>query len=740
MTRGDSHHWVRGGLRSDRDRLVGSLALPTGLVSSTVDAHCRLRGPYTAIGTVLRAIVPDALVEMPDLVRAHDVEILSVCPELRALVPASRETLTSLAVPSERTRFYSRLRTLRMAHGLTEFLRDYLTPHPPALSADLDEDVVIRGTIPASLSRSAQGVTASSAQGVTAGWEARSWVVENVEYADPTDAELLSVLLRRLDPALLTLVICTGVPELPDGPLTRALGQYATIHEVKPSTVDASASGEDTARLAAAYIAGDCVSDDPRLLAGYNMLDPAELAVLHDHRAVELEAAGEQSLRLGAIPFHREHGADPAGAGADALRHALDYCIDMGFYDATVDLGNRGRTAIDWSTQVEHWWAFTTKMTTSLAALGRPAEAEELYIEARAVSTEPSVHTQAAYATAMLYTRHHPEQLRNDRLAKGWINEAIAITTLLPDPKERAFRGVFMRNGLALIEVHLKNLPAALRLVDDGLAQLDEELAPDEQLLHRSVLRYNRAQVYAGLGQLENALADYDAVIECDPNYAEYYFDRGNLLRRLGRDAEALADYETTMRLSPPFPEVYYNRADLRLSAGNVHGGLSDLDYVLEIDPEYVDGYLNRAGVLADLDEYAAARRDVEAGLALAPDNPHLRCILGQLEAAAGRTEQAVAAYDAALATDPMLAAAWAGRAAVTFDAGDIDAALADLDRALDLGDDPALRFNRATALQAAGRWPDALADLDRALDLDPTDPDIQAAQARCQAQSAAEV
>jgi tetratricopeptide (TPR) repeat protein len=693
------HHWVRGGLRADRERLVSTLTLPTGLVPSTVDAHRRLYGPYTAAGTVLRAIVPDALAEASDLVRAHDIEILSVSPELRALVPANRETLTSLAVPSERTRFYSRLRTLRLAHGLAELLRDRLATLGP-----------------------------------------RCLVVESVEHADPTDAELLSVLLRRLDPALLTLVICTGGRDLPGGPLASALDRYALTHDVKPSTVDSRAPVGNIGLLAAAYIAGDCVSDDPALLVGYGAVDPAERAALHDRRAAELEARGEQSLRLGAIPFHRERGADPAGAGADALRYALDSCIDMGFYDATVDLGVRGRAVIDWRAQTEHWWAFTTKMTTSLAALGRPAEAEELYIETRAISTEPIIHMQAAYATAMLYTRHHPEPLRDDRLAKAWINEAIAIASLLPDRTERTFQSAFMRNGLALIEVHLKNLPAALRLVDDGLAQLDRDLAPDEQLLHRSVLRYNRAQVYAGLGRLKDALADYDAVIECDPNYAEYYFDRGNLLRRLGRDADALADYETAMRLSPPFAEVYYNRADVRLSAGDVQGGLSDLDYVLEIDPELVDGYLNRAGVLADLGELAAARRDVEEGLALAPDNPHLRCVLGQLEAAAGRTGPATAAYDAALAADPALAAAWAGRAAVAFDAGDLDAALADLTRALDLGEDAALLFNRATALQAAGRWADALADLDRAAGLDPADPDIQEARARCRDQLTAGV
>jgi tetratricopeptide (TPR) repeat protein len=697
------HHWVLGGRRADRARHLATLELAPPLVSTvetsttgTVDAHRRLRGPYTMAGSLLRELVPQLLATDPELVRAHDIEILSVCPELREIVPATRETLTSLAVPAERTRFYSRLRTLRLAHGLTELLRDHL-----------------------------------------AGGRGRSLVVENVEHADPTDAELLAVLLRRLPPSALTLVVCSGSAELPRAvhapeTLAGALPRHATRHEVVRSDVD-SPTGT-VLELATAYVDGDCVSDEPALLDAYDQLDLVGRARLHDARAESLEGA---AARLGAIPFHRERGSDPAGAGAEALRHALDHCIDRGFYDATVEYGQRGREVIDWAESFEHWWAFTTKMTTSLAALGRAEEAEELYDEARAFTISPSVHMQAAYATAMLYTRHHPEQLRDNRRARGWIHEAIAIASTFPDPKEEAFQSVFMRNGLALIEVHQGNLAKALQLVEDGLARLDRELAPDEHLLHRSVLRYNRGQVYAAMGRTAQALADYDAVIAEDPNYAEYHFDRGNLLRKLGRDEDALLAYERAMRLSPPFTEVYYNRADILLSRGDTEAGLSDLDYVLELDPSFVDALVNRAGLRAELGQPELAHADVDAGLAVAPGNPHLLSVLGQLHAAAGRYGDAMQAYDAALAGDPAFAVALAGRAAVRFETADLDGAVADLDRALELGEDAALLYNRAAALQAAGRFTQALADLDRAAELDPEDPDIRSDRDRCRAELA---
>jgi tetratricopeptide (TPR) repeat protein len=707
------HYWIDGAAQDNRAALIAGLPLPPPLLPAT-SAHRRLRGPYTAAGTIMRALAADALERFPALVAAHEIELRCVTPELRDRIPATRETLTSLAVPAERTRFYSRLRTLRIAHGLTEFLRDY-----------------------------------AAAIG-----EPRSIVIDHVDDADQTDRELVSVLLRRLDPRLLTLVIGTsaaagryeaGAGQSPD-PLFAALARYAgrlaagapvslpsPFHpqeaEVFPGAAD---SAEGVRRLAAAYVSGDCMSDAPELESAYLQLAAAERGPLHDARAVELMATGEFSFRLGAVPFHRERGADPAGAGAEALREALDYCIDMGFYEATVELGRRGRALIDWQAQPDLWWTFTTKMTTSLAALGRAADAEALYNEARAGSASAPVHMQAAYATAMLYTRHHDEQERDDDRALGWINEAIAIARLLPDVKVSAMQTVFNQNGLALIKSHQGHREEALRLVGDGLARLESELDPDEHRLHRSVLRYNRAQLYAGLGRLEEALADYTAVIDEDPHYAEYHFDRAALLRRLGRDDEAMAEYETAMRLSPPFPELYYNRGDLRSALGDDDGALADFGYVLEIDPGYVDAYINRVAILMETGDRAGARRDLTTGLTVAPDDPHLLCLLARLELEDGRGDDARAAADAAVRAGGGVAQTWATRAAIAFELGDPGAAVADFTRAIEIAPDPAVLFNRAIAHQALGNWAPAEDDFTAVLEAEPAEAEAWLRRAEC--------
>ena len=693
------HHWIVGADRRSRlgvlDELVAAGDLPGPQL--VIDAHRRLRGPYTAGGSLIRALVPEVLARTPELVPGRATEILCVAPELEGVVPAGPQTLTSLAVPEERTRYYSRLRTRRIAHGLAEFLRD-----------------------------------------LQAGQPGRTVVIENLDQADPTDVELAAVLLRRLDPARLALVI--GSAGEVAGPVGPPFGELARRRVAAALPAREPAERSPLAR-AAAFVRSDGTSDDPALLAGYAGLDPARTAALHDARADELDRRGEFSLRLGAIAWHREHGSDPAGSGVAALKGALEHCIALGFYDATVDAGTRGRALVDPERQFDRYWAFTAKLTMALSALGRAAEAEALYDELRALTTNPQYHLAAAYTTAMLYTRHHDEDRKDHLRAKGWANTAIAFALQLPDPKERAFQVAFNRNGLALVEVHLKHLDVALELVDAALAELDAALEPTEHRLHRSVLVYNRAQVHAGLGHLAAALADYDAVIGADPNYSEYHFERGNLHRRAGDLEAARVDYDVAIRTSPPYPEAYYNRADVLVELGQTDAALADFSEVIELDPEHVDARINRAGLLLEVEDgeqvdaaLATATADVEVGLALAPGNPHLLLLSARLADQRADADPAEKLYAAALEADPRLVAAWTGRAVMRFGRGDVDGALRDLDNALRIEPDPVAFYNRGVAHQSQQDWAAAVTDFTAALELAGDDLDLRFERARSHA------
>ena len=698
MNQSPRHLWIRGGLRSEREALVRSLFLPPGLVP-TVDAHRRLRGPYTAGGSIARALAPAAIETDPEVVRRYDIELLSVAPELSPIVPNSRQTLTSMAIPTERARFSARMRTRRIANGLVEFVRDNLPAGQP-----------------------------------------RSLVVENVEHADPTDLEFLAALVRRIDPGRLTVVICTGHADPPDAELLSVLASHADTDRLGASSPDrgpaahpAGSSAERRRRDAWAYVASDCTTDDPRRRLAYDAISPDERAQLHVRRAAELADLDCQSWRLGAIPFHLERGTDPAGAGLQALYAALGYCLDLGFYPSVVDYGCRALEIVDPNQQPDMWWMVTTDLTLALSILSRTRQAEQLYDQARVLSTDPTVHMAAAYGTAMLYTHYNDPGGRDEERAKAWLNSAVATASLIADPRERAFQTAVYQNGLALVEVHLGEPDDALRLVNECIERLDGEHRADEHGFQKSVLRHNRARVLASLGRLDEALADYAVVIGEDPNHAEHYLERANVLRRLDRPDEAVADYAKAIGLSPPFPEIYYNRGELRVAVGDLAGALADFSYVLELDPEFVDAYVNRAGLYLQAGDLDQAGHDAAAGLRRDPVNPHLWVVAGYVHLAHREYARAAAAFEHGLAAEPDMIAALSGRAQLAHETGRFEAAINDLGRAVALDPrDADLRYNRAFAFQSVGRWDEALADLDVAAELAPDDPDVGAARHLC--------
>ncbi len=732
------HSWIVAPYQRDREQAVRSIH-PAGEVSYYINCHRNLRGPYTGTGEFLRKLVPMVYPQYPDMVIAHATEIVSIAPELKALAVSLNETLTSSAVGGERTIYYSRLRTQRLAHGIVDFLLEYV-------ALNQHDHYAI--------------------------------VCENVHMADPLDQEFLSVLLRRADPRQLSVTLCTTSTSLSE-PLLAVLTTHARTIQPQPAheqhtlaelgipsdwrqwllrctdgwqgewepfqhvaeylaAVPSPAEETTLAQavqlilehcpqamrtdMARVYIESDCTADNPFERGAYDGLDPANRQQLHDARAEELEKQEQWKLHIGAIPYHREHGLDPTGLGVRTLQTALGYCLNMGFYEAVVDFGYRGRQLFNWEEKLDTYWSLTWDITTALAALNRGVEAEALFDEVRELTSVPFYHMQAAYATAMLYTRHHEPARLNLHVAKRWEQEAIAIAQLLPDPKERTFYTVFNQNGLALIEVRLKRPHEAQRLVVEGLERLERELEPGEHMLQRSVMIYNRAQVHNVFARVEEAIADFTTLIEMDPHYSEYYFERGNLNRKLGRNDEALQDYNSAIHFGPPYPEVYYNRAGVLSVLGQEDEALADYTYVLELDPSNLDALINRASILYEHGEYTASRSDIERGLALSPGNAQLLCTLGLVEMDEQHPEEAFQALTSALERDPTLVAAWANRAVLNFESGNVDASTADLTHALELSESATVLYNRGLAYQSQERWQDAIADYTRALELSDDD------------------
>lgn len=606
-----------------------------------VSAHRNLRGPFTAATEICLAM-EGALTEHRETFVRHDTEILAVAPEYAQVLAATRATQTSAAAPQTRTRYYPPAWVTRLSHGLTEFVSEL----------------------------GALGVLSEL-------------VVEHSEHADPTDAEFLRILARRCSPHLALQVLDGAAPR-------------------EGSTPRHVTAGEDLLDAAGRHVAADLIDIDSDDTAAYAALVEAERQELHDERLAALDARiadGEMSLERWATVQHALAGSDPDGAGIRALTVAIERCVLAGFYHAVVDLGSQLMPMLDWESQTSDCWLVTAKVTMALSALGRIDEAEQWYDRACAATTDPSTHLQAHYGRAMLYTRFRNPDVRDHHRARGLVKTAVTIAQLLPDRDARAFNSTFNENGLALVELHLGNLDEALRLVESGMERLGD-VPPEKATQHFTVLGHNRAQLLAGLGRPDDALAQMKAVIEEDPHHSEYHLDLASVLRQLGRTDEALAALEEAIELGLPYPEPHYNRADLLIELGEHDAASADLRYVLELDPDFPNARVNLTELLLEtghLDEAAALAADTV--------DPLLLTLRGQIAEAQGETQAAQQAYDAALSVNSHCLPALVLRGILRYEAGTLlglRGSIEDLEAAVRLSDDPDLRENLEVARAAA--------------------------------------
>jgi tetratricopeptide (TPR) repeat protein len=672
-----------------------------GAAELTVSCHRQLRGPYTGLGPVLTALVPEAYRRWPGLVEAHRLELTYTVPDLVPIIGPAPQTLVSTTPHEERTRYFASPLIRAMSQGVVTFL--------------------------IALARSRAVASPETGPLILA--------FDQAQAADQTEQEFLALLVRRADPSQLRVLIGTpgeiggGAQLAPE--LAAALADFATLWNAPAQAAKVDEARPD-AELLAAYLASDGTSDDPAELAAYLATDGERRAQLHDVRAEELAQLPGLGARLGALPYHAERGTDPTGRGRAALRNALEHCVAVGFSEATIDFGMRGRAVCDPVADQQDYCHFSAKAAAALIPLNREPEAETIYIELRRRYPLPRVQMTTSYGLAMLHTRFFAD--RDHDLALAHQNNAVAFAALETDPEQAAYLQVFHDNALALIEVHRRNPQRALELVSRGLERLDRELGPDRYRVHRSQLLHNRSRVLGAIGRPVECEADLTTLIELDPNYLEYHTDRGNLRRRQGDLPGALADYDRAVAVGPPLPELYYNRGNLRAEAGDVAGAIADHGYALEMAPSHLDARVNHATLLLEADELEAALADVRAGLKVHSAQPRLLHTLGLIEQARGEIDAARRAFDLALRVDPGFAPALAGRALLRYDCGDVDGALGDLDDAIALaGDDPDLLYNRGVAYLEAARPGEAARDFDLALGLPGADrAELLAQRARC--------
>jgi tetratricopeptide (TPR) repeat protein len=91
-------------------------------------------------------------------------------------------------------------------------------------------------------------------------------------------------------------------------------------------------------------------------------------------------------------------------------------------------------------------------------------------------------------------------------------------------------------------------------------------------------------------GEYREALAQYDAALEQEPDAPYLLRARARTLMQLGRNEEALREYNRAIDLLPYFGGAYANRGILQDRMGNYEQAIADYEKALSLDEELGEG------------------------------------------------------------------------------------------------------------------------------------------------------
>ncbi len=251
-----------------------------------------------------------------------------------------------------------------------------------------------------------------------------------------------------------------------------------------------------------------------------------------------------------------------------------------------------------------------------------------------------------------------------------------------------------------------------------AIADLDRAL----RLEPRSAFaRGERGRARIAAGDLAGAVEDLRVAIPLARDPARHLHDLGVALHGLGDPDGALAALDRAVQLTPGSPDVLTSRARVRVARGEIDAALEDLRGAIAADGEHAGAWAGLAVILRDAERLDQARQAADRAVSLAGSVASHAVMRADLLLLLGETEAALVDLDRAIELDPARAASWHHRGLARYEAGDRAGARSDFTRAIELAPDAPESWTQRGVLRGQdGDLSDAIEDLTRAIALAP--------------------
>ena len=154
-------------------------------------------------------------------------------------------------------------------------------------------------------------------------------------------------------------------------------------------------------------------------------------------------------------------------------------------------------------------------------------------------------------------------------------------------------------------------------------------------------------------GEYEEAVKQFDRVIDMEPVCSDAYAQRGYAKFHLDRYDESLEDLNRAIEISPQSVDAFAFRARTHWAIEDYRQAMEDITHAVELDPDNEHALHVRAFANMEMDHYIEAINDFDRILELSPDDLHARFMRGWAKQCLGQPAEALADNDLLLDADP---------------------------------------------------------------------------------------
>jgi tetratricopeptide (TPR) repeat protein len=150
----------------------------------------------------------------------------------------------------------------------------------------------------------------------------------------------------------------------------------------------------------------------------------------------------------------------------------------------------------------------------------------------------------------------------------------------------------------------------------------------------------NRGLTYFYAGDIDQAMSDYEFVLERQPRSIVYY-NRSLAYAEMGEADKAISDLSTAIELAPDVPDYYNNRSVIYALDKKYDLAIPDAIRTIELgDPK--SGYTNLAIIHEKMENYQDAIQHWTEVLNIDEKDAVARCSRGTLYATVGNVQEAI--------------------------------------------------------------------------------------------------